>query len=76
MYSHMLIFLFSHGFVIDFLEITHRVPKKNYTCIQEKKIVPSRNYSHMHGKVLHAYALQFLVSDNLFPLCITASYYE
>jgi len=29
--------------------------------------VPLRSYSHVHGNVLHAYALQFLL-----PLCITA----
>ncbi len=66
---------------IDFLEVTtYRVAK-----IKNKEIkyihfymhtsnffVPSRNYSHVHGNVLHAYALQFLLLYNPFPLCITA----
>ncbi len=58
-------FIFS-GFFIDFLKITHRVPKiKNNTYIKytefymhiRKSFVPSINYS---WECLHANALQFL----------------
>ncbi len=70
------IFIFS-VFFIDLLIIESLKEKKNNTDFYmhtRNLFVPSRNYLHVHGNVLHAYALQFLVLYNLFPLCITAIY--
>ncbi len=47
--------------VIIFLN--NKINKKiqTFTCTKKLFFVPSRNYSHVHGNVLHANALQFLV---------------